>query len=141
MKVADLMSRFVEFIEPGALVRDVAVMMGELEVGALPVGSADRVEGIVTDRDILYRVVARGLDSSAVRVSEILSRPVVSCREDDDVQAAMDMLAANHIRRLPVMDAQGSVSGWITLADISRHVLLENESLQESLRKLSADAA
>ena len=141
MKVADLMNRFVEFIDADAPVREAAVLMGELDVGGLPVGSADRIEGVVTDRDILYRVVARGLDPAAVRVREVLSRPVVSCTPDDSIQTAMDLMAAHHIRRLPVLDAEGHVTGWITLSDLSRQVLLDGEELQDSLRRLTAAPA
>ena len=68
MRVADVMSRHVEFVEADAPVQEAAVLMGELDVGALPVGAPERLEGVLTDRDILYRVVARGLDCSAVRV-------------------------------------------------------------------------
>src|SRR4051812_1967384 len=64
MKVSEAMSRDVEFLGEDAPVSEAAVMMGELEVGAVPVGTADRLLGILTDRDILYRVVAKGLDCS-----------------------------------------------------------------------------
>ena len=57
-RIVDVMTRYVEFLEPDATAQDAAVMMGELEIGSVPVGSAEQVEGIVTDRDILYRVVA-----------------------------------------------------------------------------------
>ena len=138
MKVADLMNRYVEFIDADATVQEAAVMMGELDVGALPAGTPERIEGIVTDRDILYRVVARGLDCSTVRVREVLSRPVIACSEDDTIQAVMDLMAAHHVRRLPVQGPEGHVSGWITLADLSRHILVGDETMQQSLRNLSA---
>ena len=131
------MSRHVEFIDPDAPVKDAAVLMGELDVGGLPVGTPERLEGIVTDRDILYRVVARGLDCSSVLVREILSRPVVTCRENDALQTAMDVMASNHIRRLPVCGAGGAVTGWITLADLSRKLLIDSESLQAALHDLT----
>lgn len=137
MKVVDFMTRYVEFIAPDASVKEAAVMMGELDVGGLPVGTPERLEGVVTDRDILYRVVARGLDSSATRLGDVLSRPVVSCDEDDTAQAAMDMMAANHIRRMPVRDAGGVVTGWVTLADLSRKLLVEGEALQAALLDLT----
>jgi CBS domain-containing protein len=137
MKVEDLMSRHVEFIESDSLVKDAAVLMGELDVGALPVGSPERLEGIVTDRDILYRVVARGLDCSSVRVREIFSRPVVTCGEDDSLQTAMDVMASNHIRRMPVCGAGGAVTGWITLADLSRKLLIDSGTLQAALHDLT----
>ena len=88
MKVADIMTRFVEFIDAHASVKEAAELMGELDVGALPAGSEDQVEGVVTDRDILYRVVARGLDPGVVRVRDVLSRPVIACGEDDTITAA-----------------------------------------------------
>ena len=74
LRVSDVMTTYVEFIDLEATAKEAAEMMGELEVGALPAGAADRVEGVVTDRDILYRVVAAGLDPTRVRVREVLSR-------------------------------------------------------------------
>src|SRR4051794_23292354 len=68
MRVSDVMSRDVEFIAPDEIVREAAVLMGELDVGALPVGTATDIEGVITDRDILYRVVAAGLDPNATTV-------------------------------------------------------------------------
>ena len=141
MKVADVMSRHVEFIEADATAQEAAVMMGELDVGALPVGAPERLEGVLTDRDILYRVVARGLDCSAVRVRDVLTTPVLSCRPEDGLRDAMDLLAAHHIRRLPVRDAAGRVVGWVTLADLSRRLLLDSGSLQAALREATEGEA
>ena len=136
LTVADIMTRYVEFLGVDATAQDAAVMMGELDVGALPVGSADGLAGVVTDRDILYRVTASGL-SASTPVADILSRPAVVCREHDSVRTAMDLMASHHIRRLGVIDAQGAVSGWVTLADLSRKLLVESDALQETLRGLS----
>ena len=111
--------------------------MGELDVGALPVGSAGALEGIVTDRDILFRVVAAGLDPTATLVRDIASRAVIGCRENDDLQVAMDLMAANHVRRLPVQDERGTVLGWVTLADISRKLLVDGRKLQAALSELT----
>jgi CBS domain-containing protein len=141
MKIAEIMTRHVEFIDADATVREAAELMGELDVGALPVGGPDDLRGIVTDRDLLYRVVARGRDASAVRVREVLSGPVIDCREEDEVQAALDLMAAHHIRRLAVRNAAGRVSGWVTLADLARRLLLGSEALQASLRAIGDAAA
>lgn len=140
LKVGDVMTTYVEFIGLDATVKEAAEMMGELDVGALPAGSADRVEGVLTDRDILYRAVAAGLDPTRVRVREVLSRPVVSCGEGDSVRAAMDVMAANRIRRMPVQDDAGRVTGWITLADLSRKLLVDSGTLQGALAALTEDA-
>lgn len=137
MKAAELMSRHVEFLPAEATAQEAAEMMGELDVGALPVGNERDLQGILTDRDILYRVVARGLDPTRTRVREVMSAPVVACAEDDPVQAVMDAMAAHHVRRMPVQDAAGRVTGWVTLADLSRRLLLDSETLQDSLRRLT----
>ncbi len=138
MIVGDVMSRDVEFIAPEASAQEAAELMGEIDVGAVPVGTAERLVGIVTDRDLLYRVVAKGIDPVQTRVRDVLSRPVITCRASDTLNAAMDLMAANHVRRLPVQDAaSGAVVGWITLADISRTLLVDNTSVQQALRELT----
>jgi CBS domain-containing protein len=136
MRVGELMTRHVEFIPPDATAREAAELMGELDVGALPVGSPEEVVGIVTDRDILYRVVAEGLGPD-VAVRDVASRPVIGCGADDTLQAAMDLMAAHGIRRLAVRDAEGGVVGWITLADLARHLLVENGPVQAALREMT----
>ena len=133
LKVVEIMTRYVDFLAADATARDAAVMMGELDVGAVPVGSAERLEGVVTDRDVLYRVVASGLDPNAVRVAEIMSRPVVSCTEEDTVRTALELMASHHIRRMPVLDTRGHVAGWVTLADLSRKLLVDSARLQGAL--------
>ncbi|WP_137178766.1 CBS domain-containing protein [Roseomonas sp. AR75] len=140
MLVSELMTREVEFIAPDAPVREAAELMGELDVGALPVGGPAELRGIVTDRDLLYRVVARGLDAGKVRVAEVLTSPVITCREGDSLQSVLDRMTAHHLRRMPVTDAGGRVVGWITLADLARTLLLESEPLQRALAELTEAA-
>jgi CBS domain-containing protein len=137
MRVAEVMTREVEFIAPDVPVSAAAELMGELDVGALPVGGPGDLRGILTDRDLLYRVVARGLDAGRVRIAEVLSAPVVTCREEDTVRSVLDLMAANHLRRLPVLDADGRVTGWVTLADLARAMLHGNPALQSALAELT----
>jgi CBS domain-containing protein len=137
MRVSDVMTREVEFVAPDAPVSAAAELMGELDVGAVPVGSADDLRGIVTDRDLLYRVVARGADAAELRVEEVMSAPVVTCREEEEVAAALDTMAAHHLRRLAVLDAGGRVTGWVTLADLARRMLHDSSELQTALAALS----
>lgn len=137
MRVAEVMSTAVEFIGGDVPVKEAAELMGELDVGALPIGTAGALEGIVTDRDLLFRVVAAGLDPRTALVRDVASRSVISCREGDELRVAMDLMAANHIRRLPVMDDHGAVSGWVTLADISRKLLVESRDLQGALSRIT----
>ena len=137
MKVSDLMATTVEFIEPEATVQDAAALMGELDVSALPIGTADDLKGIITDRDILYRVVAEGKDPRRTHVLQAASTDLFTCRPEDPLSAAMDIMAAQNLRRLPVVDEPGRVVGWITLSDVSRHLLVENETIQAALRDIT----
>ena len=140
MKVADLMAKHVEFIEPQASVQDAAVLMGELDVSALPVGSADDLQAIITDRDILFRVVAEGLDPRRTPVSQTATRQLFTCRPDDPLGTAMDLMASQNVRRLPVVDEAQRVVGWLTLSDISRHLLVERQVVQNALREMTDEA-
>lgn len=137
MKVSDVMATAIEFAAPDDTVQAAAVLMGELDVGALPVGSPEDLQGVLTDRDILFRVVAEGRDNAVVRVREVMSRRVFTCLPDDTLAAAMDLMADYHVRRLAVTDGAGTVAGWITLSDISRKLLLEPGMVRDGLQQLS----
>ncbi|AWU95907.1 CBS domain-containing protein (plasmid) [Azospirillum ramasamyi] len=132
------MAKALEFIGPDATVQEAATLMGELDVGALPVGAAEDLLGILTDRDILFRVVAEGGDSTRVRVREVMSSSVFSCRDTDTLATAMDIMGAYHVRRLPVLDEAKHVVGWLTLSDVSRRLLLETDTIRNALGELSA---
>ena len=136
MKVADVMTRHVEFVEPNATAQEAAALMGELDVSALPLGSPEDLRGVVTDRDLLYRVVAEGRDPRRTRVAEVATKLVFTCRADDPLMTAMDLMASHNIRRLPVT-AEERVVGWLTLSDLSRRLLVESEVVQSGLRELT----
>lgn len=140
MRISDVMTTDLEFVDGGATVQQAAELMGELDVGALPVGSRAHVEGILTDRDVLFRVVAAGLDATSTFVRDVLSQPVISCRDTDEVSVAMDVMASNHVRRLLVQDEGGHVVGWITIGDVSRKLLVEGRLMQSALKDLTEQA-
>jgi CBS domain-containing protein len=121
MKVADVMTRHVEFIEVEATAQEAASLMGELDVSALPIGSPQDLKGLITDRDLLYRVA---------------TKLVFTCRTDDPLTTAMDLMASHNIRRLPVIDGE-EVVGWLTLSDLSRRLLVDSEVVQNGLRDLT----
>lgn len=137
MKVRDLMVIHVEFIEPEASVQDAAALMGELDVSALPIGSADALKGVVTDRDILYRVVAEGRDPRRTAVLDVATRQIFTCGPDDPLESAMDLMASQNVRRLPVVNEAQRVVGWLTLSDLSRHLLVESEVVQGALTQIA----
>ncbi len=133
MKVAELMATTVEFVEPDATLQEAAALMGELDVSALPVGTPEDLKGIITDRDILYRAVAEGKDPRRTSVIQVATKQVFSCRPDDSLSIAMDLMASQNVRRLPVLDDAQRVTGWITLSDLSRHLLVESQVVQTAL--------
>ncbi len=137
MRIGDIMTRDVEFVEAGMTIAEVAATMGDLSVGALPVGSADDLQGIVTDRDILFRVVAKGLDSNAVTAGEVMTTTIFSCRQEDTVTTALDLMGARNLRRLPVLDADGRVIGLITLSDLSRVMLLSSGVIERAVQEIA----
>jgi CBS domain-containing protein len=136
MQLADIMSREVHFVSPDASVQEAATLMGELEVGALPVGSPDDLQGVVTDRDLLFRVLAEGRGPD-VRVREVMSRTVFTALATDTVATAMDLMGAYRLRRLPVLDETRRVVGWVTLTDLSRRLLQESGAIRTALQEVS----
>lgn len=141
MKVADVMTRDVEFVAASDTIAEAAAAMGDLSVGAVPVGSADDLQGILTDRDILFRVVAPGLSNTAVLVGEVMTATLFSCRQEDSVTTALDLMGARNLRRLPVLDATGRMVGLVTLADLSRSLLLDSRVIQDAVREISSPGA
>ena len=131
MRIGDVMTRDVEFVPPGVSVAEVAETMGDL-----PVGSADDLQGILTDRDILFRVVARGVDSGAVTAGEVMTTTVFSCRQEDSLTTALDLMGARNIRRLPVLDGDGRVIGLVTLSDLSRVMLLSSGVIERAVQEI-----
>ena len=138
MLVSEIMSKTLEFISPDATVQEAATLLGELDVGALPVGSPEDLQGILTDRDILFRVVAEGADNARTRVRDVMSTTLFTCRDTDTLATAMDIMGSYHVRRLPVLNEDRRVVGWIALSDVSRRLLLDTGAVQDALDELSA---
>lgn len=119
MRIADVMTRGVEFVSPDATVQQAATQMAELDVGALLVGN-DRLEGVLTDRDLILRVVVEGRDARRLPVREIMSSTVFGCHADDPIESAFREMRERQVRRLPVFDADEQLVGIVTLSDLGR---------------------
>jgi len=137
MRIAEIMTTDVEFVDAATSIQEVAVTLGELSVGALPIGTADDLQGIITDRDILFRVVARGLPHTTA-VGDVMTARIFSCRQDDAIETALDLMGARNVRRLPVLDTDGRMVGIVTLADLSRVLLLDSGVIKQAVQELSA---
>ncbi len=119
MKIVDIMTRPVRTIGPDTPVREVAVLMAELDTGALLVSESDRLVGIVSDRDIVVRALAKGLNGDAP-VSAIMSSEVRYCYEDQQAGHVAQNMADLQVRRLPVLDRQKRLVGVVSLANFTR---------------------
>ena len=119
MQVNQAMSTAFTVIPPSTTLRQAAQLMRDGDYGYLPVGENDRLTGAVTDRDLVIRGTAEGRDANS-RVSEILSQDIIYCYDDDDVSSAADLMEANQVRRLVVLNRAKRMVGVISLGDIAR---------------------
>ena len=123
MQVRDVMTKDPACVTPGATIREAAQLMQRENVGIVPVveeKGTNRLLGVVTDRDIAIRVVAEGRDAGT-RVSEVMSsNRIRTCTPDDDVGDAMDAMASEQLRRIPIVDGRGALVGIVAQADIVR---------------------
>jgi CBS domain-containing protein len=119
-QVKDLMTSSPILIEPDATLKEAAQTMQDLDCGILPVGTEDKIEGIITDRDIVIRAVAEGKDASEEVVRDYMTREVHTCNEDDSLKEAADRMRNNQVSRLIVQDDGGKVCGIITFGSMLR---------------------
>jgi CBS domain-containing protein len=121
MLVKEAMTAYAAWVDTSRTIREAAQLMRKLDVGCLPVTEEDRVVGLVTDRDIACRVVAAGHDPETEKVRAVMSENAVCCTEDQPLEEAIDLMEANGVRRLPVLDKDGRIAGLISVDDIARH--------------------
>lgn len=136
MKVADVMTRGVDPVDPTATVQQAATQMAEFDIGAVLIGTAERLDGILTDRDIILRVVVDGRNPAEVIVSDVMSSSVFGCKADDSVETAFAEMRERQVRRMPVLDESGRPVGVVTLGDLSK-AISGPEQVQEALREIS----
>ena len=122
MKVRELMTKNPACATPDMPLSKVAKLMVDENVGAIPVienKDSHRVVGVVTDRDIAVRAVAREKNPLLMVAMDIMSADVVTVKADDDVQDVARLMEKNQIRRIPVLDEKGEVCGIVAQADIA----------------------
>lgn len=118
--VADILARKgfdVVAVPETASVLDVARQMADRRIGSVVVQSGERIVGIFTERDVLYKVVSRGLDPSRTSVREVMSTPVACCQRATRINECKSVMAEKKLRRLPVVEG-GRLLGIITIGDI-----------------------
>ena len=134
MKVSEVMTRDVQTVRPDEPVQQAASFMLSADAGSIPVTEGDRLLGMITDRDIAVRGVARGYGPDTP-VRELMTGEVICVRMDDNVEEAATKMSEARVRRLPVIDDQEKLCGIVSLGDLSRET--DDETATQALEGVS----
>jgi CBS domain-containing protein len=117
-QVKEVMSSNPTTCAPDASVTDVAKVMAKEDIGPVPIVQDNRLVGLVTDRDLVVRVLAEGRDPQSTRALDVASSDLVTVSPDDDLDRALQLLAKNQVRRLPVVEGDRLV-GIVAQRDVA----------------------
>jgi CBS domain-containing protein len=123
MKVKEIMTVDPACCTPDTTLEQIALMMVERDCGQIPVVDDERARrliGVITDRDIVCRAVAQGMNPTQMRARDVMSAPAITVRPDMRVEDCCKVLEEKQVRRAPVADEQGQCCGIISLADIAQ---------------------
>ena len=130
MKVRRCMCENVCQVTPETNIKEVAKLMQENKVGCIPVCNDNKVCGIVTDRDLVLRGMACGKNIDTTKVSDIMTCNPCTCKEDDDIEKAEDLMAENQIKRIPVCDNNNNIVGMLSIGNLfQNHEDLDEDEL------------
>ena len=138
-KCSEVMTKNPVCCLPNDMVANVAELMNSGNIGSIPVIENEQTKkliGIVTDRDLTLKIVAKGLDAKSTKVETVMTRKVVTCRADDELQKALDAMAEHQLRRIPVVDADNKIVGIIAQADVATRVD-QPEKTAEMVKEIS----
>jgi CBS domain-containing protein len=140
MQVSEVMTPEVECASPSTSIQEAARKMRDLDVGPLPVcGDNDRLVGMLTDRDIVIRAIAEGLDPKTTRIQDMMTPDVIYCFEDQGLEEAAQLMKESQVRRLVVLNRDKQLVGIVSLGDLA--VKTGDESLSgETLSHVSEPA-
>ena len=138
MQIREVMTEQVRTVRPDTALPEVARIMRDEDIGAVPVADNDRLVGMVTDRDIVVRAVAEG-EVDRQTAGEVMSPKIACCREDDSVDEVLRNMGEQQVRRLPVVDGDMHVVGIVSLGDLSRTA--QPSEAGESLADISSPSS
>ena len=137
MKVKDAMHKGVDWVSPETPVPELAKLMRDHDVGAIPIGENDRLVGMVTDRDIVCKGLAQdNFDASRATARDVMTAEIHCCREDEDLAKAVRHMEALKVRRLPVINKSKRMVGILSLGDVGQ--LAPGALVSEYVRSVSA---
>lgn len=120
-----------------------AKRMKEHNIGAIPVVESEKsykIVGVITDRDLCLAVIADGKEARATQLHELMHAPVVWCGPDDEVDKVAELMKAQQIRRIPVLDSEHKIQGIVSTADITLYSDLSPECVEETFRNISRES-
>ena len=137
MKVKDAMHKGVDWVSPDTPVTELAKLMRDHDVGAIPIGENDRLVGMVTDRDIVCKGLAHDtFDARRATARDVMTAEIHCCREDDDLAKAVRHLEELKVRRLAVINKNKRMIGILSLGDVSNSA--PADLLSECIKSVSA---
>jgi CBS domain-containing protein len=137
MKVKEVMHKGVDWVVPDTPVTDIAKLMCQHDIGAIPIGENDRLIGMVTDRDIVCKGLAEdGFDASRATARDVMTPGIHCCREDDELAKAVRHMEELKVRRLPVINKSKRMVGILSLGDVSSSA--PSDLLSEIVKSVSA---
>jgi CBS domain-containing protein len=134
MKVSDVMTREVQTVGPDQPVQEAANFMLSADAGSIPVTESGRLIGMITDRDIAVRGIAKGCGPDTP-VRELMTDNLVTARIDDDIEEVATRMSEAQVRRLPVIDEDERLCGIVSLGDLSREA--DSDCASEALEGVS----
>lgn len=135
MQVKECMTEHVEVGSPDMTICDAAKKMREGDFGVLPIGENDRLVGMLTDRDIVVRAIAEGIDPEQTSVRDIMTPNVLYCFEDQTLEEVAENLGRNQIQRLPVLNRQKRLVGILSLGDLAQSIE-HPDNIEESITQI-----
>ncbi len=137
MKVKEVMHKGVEWVGPDTPIVELAKLMRQHDVGAIPIGENDQLAGMVTDRDIVCKGLARDdFDLSRMTARDVMTPGIHCCRDDDDLAKAVRHMEELKVRRLPVINKSKRMVGILSLGDVSHSAPVD--VLSECVKRVSA---
>ena len=134
-KVHEVMTDRPRVVTPETPVSEAAQLMKNDDIGSLPILDGEQLAGMLTDRDIVIRAVAEGKDPRGMPVREVASRELVTVNADQELSRALVLMAAQQVRRLPVVDDDGRLVGILAQADVA--VEAKEKAVGEMVEEIS----
>jgi CBS domain-containing protein len=135
MKIKDIMTKEIACVDSKSTAADAAKKMKDQNVGSVLVIDQNQLQGLVTDRAIATKAVAEEKDPRSLPVTDIMTKEIIGCSEDDDVFDVLQAMGKNQIRRLPVVNEQSQLVGVVSMADIAQQMRTGMDSMFDEISK------